>query len=112
MEETVARFALKDLVEVAPRTRPGFNFAGGTARVTKVHDERESDGGPLKDGSYSRTTKFTRAPTSSPKKKIFCRGSAFLRAPRRSYGVRYVIGGSEKRVDAQHIARGNRAVFL
>ena len=71
MEETVARFALKDLVEVAPRTHPGFNFAGGTARISKVHDERESDGGPLKDGSDSQTTKFTRAPTSSPKKFFF-----------------------------------------
>eukprot|EP00629_Pelagomonadales_sp_RCC1024_P002193 CAMPEP_0119270026 /NCGR_PEP_ID=MMETSP1329-20130426/7190_1 /TAXON_ID=114041 /ORGANISM="Genus nov. species nov., Strain RCC1024" /LENGTH=104 /DNA_ID=CAMNT_0007270031 /DNA_START=107 /DNA_END=417 /DNA_ORIENTATION=+ len=73
------RFALKELVEVAPRTFPGFNFQGGTAKVTKIHDEREKDLGPMKDGSRERTTGFT-------------------------YAVKYVMGGSEKRVDARHIS--------
>lgn len=61
------------------RKFPGFNFEGGTAKITKVHDERSADLGPMKDGSARRTTGFT-------------------------YGVKYVMGGSEKRVDAQHIA--------
>lgn len=72
------QFKLKELVEVAPRTHPGFNFAGGTARISKVRDERQEDGGPMKDGSSHRTTDYT-------------------------YDVKYVIGGSERRVDAQHI---------
>ena len=61
-------FSLKQLVEVAPRTHPGFNYHGGTAMIAKIHDERSADLGPMKDGSASRTTGFT-------------------------YGVKYVLGG-------------------
>ena len=67
-------------MDVAPRTFPGINKAGGTGTITKVNDERQKDGGPMKDGSESRTTGFT-------------------------YAVKYTISGSEKRVDAQWIAR-------
>ena len=67
-------------MDVAPRTFPGINKAGGTGTITKVNDERSKDGGPMKDGSESRTTGFT-------------------------YAVKYTISGSEKRVDAQWIAR-------
>jgi len=76
--EEVAKFKVKELVEVSARTHPGFNFLGGTGRISKVHDERIDDGGPMKDGSSVRTTGYT-------------------------YDIRYVIGGSEKRVDAQYI---------
>ena len=71
-------FTQKELVEVAARTMPGFNFQGGTARISKVRDERTEDGGPMKDGSTTRTTGFT-------------------------YDVKYVMGGSERRVDARWI---------
>ena len=74
----VALFAVKELVEVAARTMPGFNNQGGTARISKVRDERGSSE-PMKDGSASRTTGFT-------------------------YDVKYVIGGSERRVDARWIS--------
>ena len=74
------RFRVGDTVDVAPRTFPGINKAGGTGTITKVNDERQKDGGPMKDGSESRTTGFT-------------------------YAVKYTISGSEKRVDAQWIAR-------
>ena len=67
-------------MDVAPRTFPGINKAGGMGTITKVNDERQKDGGPMKDGSESRTTGFT-------------------------YAVKYTISGSEKRVDAQWIAR-------
>ncbi|KAJ8607371.1 hypothetical protein CTAYLR_010773 [Chrysophaeum taylorii] len=77
-DEQQPQFKVKELVEVAARTHPGFNFQGGTARISKVRDERVEDGGPMKDGSESRTTGYT-------------------------YDVKYVIGGSERRVDAQHI---------
>ena len=73
-------FKVGDTVDVAPRTFPGINKAGGTGTITKVNDERQKDGGPMKDGSESRTTGFT-------------------------YAVKYTISGSEKRVDAQWIAR-------
>lgn len=56
----------------------GFNYPGGTARVVKVHDERAVDGGAMRDGSMCRTTGYT-------------------------YDVKYIIGGGERRVDAQHI---------
>lgn len=79
-EEETPRFSVGELVEVKPRTFPGMNKPGGTATIRKVHDEREKDGGPMKDGSVKRTTGFT-------------------------YAVKYVLNGSEKRVDAQWIAR-------
>lgn len=44
-----------------------------------MRDERVDDGGAMKDGSSHRTTGFT-------------------------YDVKYVMGGSERRVDAQHIS--------
>jgi hypothetical protein len=78
--EEAPRFRVGDTVDVAPRTFPGINKAGGTGTITKVNDERQKDGGPMKDGSESRTTGFT-------------------------YAVKYTISGSEKRVDAQWIAR-------
>ena len=78
--EEAPRFRVGDTVDVAPRTFPGINKAGGTGTITKVNDERSKDGGPMKDGSESRTTGFT-------------------------YAVKYTISGSEKRVDAQWIAR-------
>lgn len=71
-------FRVGEVVDVAPRTNPGFNYQGGTAKINKVNDEREGDSPPLRDGSKARTTGFT-------------------------YGVRYVMGGSERRVDAQWI---------
>lgn len=71
-------FKLKELVEVSRRKFPGFNYEGGTAKITKIHDERVTDLGPMKDGSKARTTGYT-------------------------YAVKYVMGGSEKRVDAAHI---------
>ena len=78
-EEETPRFSVGELVEVKPRTFPGMNKPGGTATIRKVHDEREKDGGPMKDGSVKRTTGFT-------------------------YAVKYVLNGSEKRVDAQWIS--------
>ena len=75
-----ARFAIGDTVDVAARTFPGINKAGGTGTVTKVHDERITDGGPMRDGSKTRTTGFT-------------------------YAIKYAISGAEKRVDAQWITR-------
>ena len=78
-EEEQPRFSVGELVEVKPRTFPGMNKPGGTATIRKVHDEREKDGGPMKDGSVKRTTGFT-------------------------YAVKYVLNGSEKRVDAQWIS--------
>ena len=78
-EEETPRFCVGELVEVKPRTFPGMNKPGGTATIRKVHDEREKDGGPMKDGSVKRTTGFT-------------------------YAVKYVLNGSEKRVDAQWIS--------
>ena len=68
------RFAVGDTVDVAARTFPGINKSGGPGTVTKVNDERNEDGGPMRDGSSSRTTGFT-------------------------YAVKYTMGGSEKRVD-------------
>ena len=56
------------------------NLPGGTATIKQVHDERVLDGGPMRDGSEARTTGFT-------------------------YAVKYVLGGSEKRVDAQHLRK-------
>ena len=79
-DEEAPRFRVGDTVDVAPRTFPGINKAGGTGRITKVNDERSKDGGPMKDGSERRTTGFT-------------------------YAVKYALSGSEKRVDAQWIAR-------
>ena len=79
-DEEAPRFRVGDTVDVAPRTFPGINKAGGTGTITKVNDERSKDGGPMKDGSDARTTGFT-------------------------YAVKYTISGSEKRVDAQWIAR-------
>ena len=78
-EEETPRFSVGELVEVKPRTFPGMNKPGGTATIRKIHDEREKDGGPMKDGSVKRTTGFT-------------------------YAVKYVLNGSEKRVDAQWIS--------
>ena len=78
--EEKPRFAIGDLVEVAPRTHPGVNFPGGAATIREIHDERLVDQGPMRDGSEKRTTGFT-------------------------YAVKYVLGGSEKRVDAQHISK-------
>lgn len=52
-------FKLKEVVEVAARTSPGFNLPGGTARISAIHDGK--------------------------------------------YDVKYVLGGSEKRVDACYI---------
>ena len=74
------RFQIGDTVEVAARTFPGINKSGGPGTVTKVNDERNEDGGPMRDGSSSRTTGFT-------------------------YAVKYTMGGSEKRVDAQWITK-------
>jgi hypothetical protein len=74
-----ARFKVGDTVDVAARTFPGINKAGGTGSVTKVNDERLKDGGAMRDGSKTRTTGFT-------------------------YAVKYTISGSEKRVDAQWIS--------
>ena len=73
------RFSVGDLVEVAPRTHPGVNFPGGTATIKSINDERITNE-PMRDGSERRTTGFT-------------------------YAVKYVLGGSEKRVDAQHIRK-------
>ena len=78
-EEEAPRFAVGELVEVKARTFPGFNKAGGTATIRKVLDERNVDGGKMKDGSRARTTGFT-------------------------YAIKYVLNGSEKRVDAQWIS--------
>ncbi len=71
-EEEQPRFSVGELVEVRPRTFPGMNKPGGTATIRKVHDEREKDGGPMKDGSVKRTTGFT-------------------------YAVKYVLNGSRPR---------------
>mgnify|MGYP003309942440 CR=1 FL=1 len=76
------RFAVGDTVEVAARTFPGINKAGGPGTITKINDERSIDGGPMRDGSEKRTTGFT-------------------------YAVKYTMGGSEKRGDAQWIAKTN-----
>ena len=79
--EEAPRFRVGDTVDVAPRTFPGINKAGRTGTITKVNDERSKDGGPMKDElGIRRTTGFT-------------------------YAVKYTISGSEKRVDAQWIAR-------
>ena len=74
------RFEVGDTVEVAARTFPGINKAGGPGTITKINDERSIDGGPMRDGSEKRTTGFT-------------------------YAVKYTMGGSEKRVDAQWITK-------
>ncbi len=74
------RFQIGDTVEVAARTFPGINKAGGPGTITKINDERSIDGGPMRDGSEKRTTGFT-------------------------YAVKYTMGGSEKRVDAQWITK-------
>ena len=79
-EEETPRFSVGELVEVKPRTFPGMNKPGGTATIRKIHDEREKDGGPMKDGSVKRTTGFT-------------------------YAVKYVLNGSEKR----QLAEGSKA---
>ena len=76
------RFQIGDTVEVAARTFPGINKSGGPGTITKVNDERNEDGGPMRDGSSSRTTGFT-------------------------YAVKYTMGGSEKRVDAQWITKNS-----
>ena len=87
-EDETPRFTVGDLVEVAPRTHPGLNFPGGTATIREIHDERSIDSETMRDGSARRTTSFT-------------------------YDVKYVLGGSEKRVDAQWLSafvdRGKRS---
>ena len=70
-----------DTVEVAARTFPGINKAGGPGTITKINDERSIDGRPMRDGSEKRTTGFTYAV------------------------IKYTMGGSEKRVDAQWITK-------
>ncbi|KAJ1457319.1 hypothetical protein M885DRAFT_515307 [Pelagophyceae sp. CCMP2097] len=76
------RFSVKELVEVARRTMPGMNKEGGAARIQAVNDERSipAEAAKLKDGSAQgkRTTPYT-------------------------YDVKYVMGGTEKRVDARWI---------
>ena len=74
------------------------NFHGGTAKIKKVHDERAKDGGPMKDGSRSRTTgprrrrgAFSRAVDVSEKApgrldRCWSDGSQCSRR-RRGYGV-------------------------
>jgi hypothetical protein len=52
-------FAEGELVEVARRKMPGFNFEGGSAIVKHINDEEQSNE-QLKDGSHNgiRTTRY------------------------------------------------------
>ena len=78
-----AQFALKEMVVVQARTHPGFNKPGGAGKITKVNYEKGCDK-PLTDGSRDgkRTSDYT-------------------------YNVKYILGGTEKRVDAQWITSKN-----
>lgn len=78
-----AAFAVKEMVLVKARTHPGFNKPGGAGKITKVNYEKGCEK-PLTDGSANgkRTTDYT-------------------------YNIKYILGGSEKRVDAQWITSKN-----
>eukprot|EP00924_Labyrinthula_sp_SR-Ha-C_P013926 snap_masked-scaffold_5-processed-gene-17.39-mRNA-1 protein AED:1.00 eAED:1.00 QI:0/-1/0/0/-1/1/1/0/311 len=79
-------FNVGDRVLVERRKFPGFNHDGGAGKITKVNFEEEPGKKypPLKDGSEGglRTTPYT-------------------------YNIKYVLGYSEKRVDASWIILSN-----